>query len=95
MRRSKIKCIILVCVSAIGGFLSASIMAIELDKVKAYFSHATVVSGPKLVDCTLSGGTKTECFQITLNPNPTSYTPGPWCPKSISDYAGEGGILAR
>ena len=64
----------------------------KLHEIKHFFENATVVSGPVLVDCTLSGGTKTECFSITVKPEPQSYTPGPWCPTSINDDADKGGI---
>ena len=50
------------------------------------------LKGPDLVDCTLSGGTKTTCFSITVRPDPRDYTPGPWCPTNISDGADKGGI---
>ncbi len=64
----------------------------RLDRIAAFFAEANVVSGPELVDCTLSGGTGTTCFQITVTPTPQDYTPGPWCPQNISDGAEQGGI---
>lgn len=64
----------------------------ELARATAYFAGADVVAGPTRVDCTLSGGTKTSCFSITLRPNPLGYTPGPWCPTNTADDASKGGI---
>lgn len=64
----------------------------DLERVTEFLSDANIVSGPELVDCTLSGGTKTTCFSITVRPNPTTYTPGPWCPQNIDDPASAGGI---
>ncbi len=64
----------------------------ELANIASFFAAADVVKGPDLVDCTLSGGTETTCFSITVRPNPLTYTPGPWCPTNISDGADKGGI---
>ncbi len=64
----------------------------DLAAIASFFAAADVVKGPELVDCTLSGGTKTTCFSITVRPNPLEYTPGPWCPTNISDGADAGGI---
>lgn len=64
----------------------------RLSNVSEYFSEANVVSGPIIVDCTLSGGTETSCFSITFADDPQSYTPGPWCPRHIGDGRDAGGI---
>ena len=56
------------------------------------FAKAQVVAGPDLVECTLSGGTSTRCISITVKAEPTTYTPGPWCPQNINDGAEHGGI---
>ena len=64
----------------------------DLADIAGFFAAADVVAGPDLVDCILSGGTQTTCFSITFRPNPLTYTPGPWCPTSISDGAEAGGI---
>ncbi len=64
----------------------------DLARIASFFATAQVVEGPKLVDCTLSGGTKTTCFSLTVSPVPQTYTPGPWCPTNISDGAEKGGI---
>lgn len=64
----------------------------DLARVSAFFATANIVEGPTVVDCTLSGGTETSCFSITVRPEPSSYTPGPWCPTNIADGADKGGI---
>ncbi|MBW4962178.1 YHYH protein [Sulfitobacter sp. CW3] len=64
----------------------------RLGKVAQFFATADIVAGPEVVDCTLSQGEKTECFSITLAADPQTYTPGPWCPTTISDGAEAGGI---
>ncbi|MEO0987022.1 MAG: YHYH protein [Cyanobacteria bacterium J06639_14] len=42
--------------------------------------------------CTLSGGTETTCYRITVTSIPTDHEPGPWCPGTITDTAEAGGI---
>lgn len=64
----------------------------DLARIAAFFATADVVDGPELVDCTLSGGTETTCFSITVRPEPRDYTPGPWCPTNISEGPEAGGI---
>ncbi len=44
------------------------------------------------VDCTLSDGTVTTCYQFVSNSMPTDHEMGPWCPDNISDDAEAGGI---
>ncbi|QPM90455.1 YHYH protein [Pseudooceanicola algae] len=63
-----------------------------IHAIEGFFSEANIVSGPEIVECTLSGGTETSCFSITVKPEPTGYTPGPWCPTNIADGADKGGI---
>lgn len=64
----------------------------RLAALTRYFAGAPVLAGPEIVDCTLSGGTDSRCFALTVATAPTSYTPGPWCPRHISDDASAGGI---
>lgn len=64
----------------------------QLDRIAAFFANATVVSGPEVVDCTLSGGAQTQCFSISVKPDPQDYTPGPWCPPHITDGPDQGGV---
>ncbi|MEL7313408.1 MAG: YHYH protein [Cyanobacteria bacterium J06559_3] len=42
--------------------------------------------------CTLSGGTETMCYRITVTSIPFDHDPGPWCPGAITDAAEAGGI---
>jgi hypothetical protein len=81
----------LICCTAIPVFAHESDDAV-LHNIAHLFDAATVVSGPEVGDCTLSGGTQTTCFSITVKPEPQSYTPGPWCPTSVNDSADKGGI---
>lgn len=43
-------------------------------------------------DCTLSDGTASTCYQITISGAPSNATIGPFCPPSITSDASEGGI---
>lgn len=70
----------------------ADVVVDQLVGLKQFFAQATVVSGPQIVKCTLSGGTETSCFSITLKAEPKAYTPGPWCPTTIADGPEKGGI---
>lgn len=63
-----------------------------LEEVQSFFDAAQVVAGPALVDCRLSGGTKATCFSITVIAEPSSYTPGPWCPTDITEGPDKSGI---
>lgn len=63
-----------------------------LEDVESFFDAAQIVAGPALVDCTLSGGTEATCFSITVIAEPSSYTPGPWCPTNITDGPDKSGI---
>jgi len=44
------------------------------------------------VNCTLSNGSTTTCYQIVTKGIPSDHTMGPWCPENISDDASAGGI---
>ncbi len=66
-----------------------------VSEIATFFDSAYLIGGPEIVDCTLSGGTKTTCFSITVKADPQSYTPGPWCPANITDSAEAGGIWLR
>lgn len=44
------------------------------------------------VNCVLSNGTSTTCYEITTTSSPTDHTQGPWCPDNIADDASAGGI---
>lgn len=57
-----------------------------------FFASAALVSAPTIVDCTLSRGTRTQCFSVTVKPDPQSDAPGPWCPSTIADGPEAGGI---
>lgn len=63
-----------------------------IHQLEHLFEGAKVLKGPSLVDCKLSGGTETTCFSITVKAEPTTYTPGPWCPRNVKDGADVSGI---
>lgn len=64
----------------------------RLAQIATFFAEADVIAGPSVVDCTLSGGTQTTCFQITVSPTPATHETGPWCPTQITDGPDAGGI---
>ncbi|WP_324751949.1 YHYH protein [Roseovarius sp. Pro17] len=85
----------LIALLASGSASFANDEASLTESIEQFFSGADLVSGPNVVDCTLSGGTETSCFSITVKAAPQSYTPGPWCPTNIADSAEAGGIWLR
>jgi YHYH protein len=64
----------------------------KLETIGRFFAGAQLLSAPKIVDCTLSGGTKTSCFSITVKGMPSTYKPGPWCPANATDGPEASGI---
>lgn len=56
------------------------------------FADGALVTEPQIVDCTLSGGTQTKCYAVTVVGTPVDHSSGPWCPSNISDGADAGGI---
>lgn len=43
-------------------------------------------------DCSLSDGTETTCYSITITGYPADHEVGPFCPETTSASAAEGGI---
>ncbi len=56
-----------------------------------FFENA--LSGPiETVDCTLSDGTESTCYQITVVGYPVNHDIGPFCPETITTGADQAGI---
>ena len=47
---------------------------------------------PLVVDCTLSGGTRTRCVSLTTKLEPVGFPQGPWCPRTVTDGPDKSGI---
>ena len=62
-----------------------------IDVDTSYFTSASENVTVTTVDCTLSDGTETTCYQIVAS-TPTDHEMGPWCPDNIADDASAGGI---
>ena len=75
-----------------GQLLNETERANLLIKVKGLFDPDSTVVGDALVPCTLSGGTETECFTVTVTALQTEHKTGPWCPRNISDEPEQSGI---
>ena len=45
-----------------------------------------------IVECTLSGGTETMCYQVTIDGSPADQEIGPFCPPTIFSDDSEGGL---
>jgi len=64
----------------------------QVDNVIALFDKDSFTSEPKIVDCTLSGGSTAKCLSISIKPKPANMNIGPWCPRNIADGAEKSGI---
>ncbi len=56
------------------------------------FLDGALAEEPSTEDCTLSGGTETTCYRITVAGYPVDHEVGPFCPGTITDGADAGGI---
>ncbi len=56
------------------------------------FFDGALAEEPTVEDCTLSDGTETTCYSITIAGYPASHDVGPFCPENITDSADAGGI---
>ena len=72
--------------------LSKGSLQTSFENIITLFDQLSFFEPPRLVDCTLSGGTKTHCVSITFKPQPASMKIGPWCPRNISDGPEKSGI---
>lgn len=61
---------------------------IDLD----LFFEGALTEDATIVDCTLSDGTETTCYEITVAGYPADEDIGPFCPQTILDTAEDGGI---
>ncbi|SMX50897.1 YHYH protein [Maliponia aquimaris] len=84
--------VFLLAVLGAAGPAAAQTEEVRLARIADFFASAQLVAGPDLVDCTLSGGTDTTCFSITVRQAPQGDTLGPWCPTHITDGPEAGGL---
>lgn len=56
------------------------------------FFDGALAEEATIQDCTLSDGTETTCYAITIAGYPADYDVGPFCPPTIESSAEEGGI---
>ncbi len=57
-----------------------------------YFLSAGLAAAITTEPCTLSGGTETTCYRVTIAGAPADHDAGPFCPRSIDDGADVAGI---
>lgn len=63
----------------------------RFDELVGMFQTATIVGVPSIEPCTLSEGAESYCFKITTVAAPSDHITGPFCPRTISDSAEDGG----
>lgn len=56
------------------------------------FVDGALIEEATIVDCTLSGGVETTCYQLTVEGVPADAAIGPFCPESITTDAADAGI---
>ena len=56
------------------------------------FFDGALAEDATIEDCTLSDGTETTCYSITVAGYPASHDVGPFCPDTITDSADAGGL---
>ncbi len=56
------------------------------------FFDDALVEDATVVDCTLSDGTETSCYEITITGYPANYDVGPFCPETTETAAEDAGI---
>ena len=54
----------------------------------ALLTASNITSAATLVDCTLSDGTASQCYQVSFGANPVE--DGPYCPETLADVGGVG-----
>lgn len=55
------------------------------EDIETYFNSETFVS-IETVDCTLTDGSSTQCYEVTFSANP--HEQGPFCPETYQDIGG-------
>jgi hypothetical protein len=61
--------------------LSGSAEGINFDNILA----GSILGDVAEVDCTLSNGAQSRCYQFEVIGEPLDHEPGPYCPRSITD----------
>ncbi|WP_299412205.1 YHYH protein [Acaryochloris sp. IP29b_bin.148] len=61
----------------------------------SYFVKENLAKEITQESCTLSDGTKSSCYVITIKPDPQEHQMGPWCPTNEKDGKEKGGIWFR
>lgn len=65
----------------------------QLNEVNlSHFATSSENLKIETVDCTLSTGEKSKCFQITTKGFSAKHKMGPWCPETINDSKEKGGL---
>ncbi|MFT5582465.1 MAG: hypothetical protein ACI9VR_000041 [Cognaticolwellia sp.] len=63
--------------------VSAAVVGVNPDN----FADGALATDITTVDCTLSNGTETQCYSITITGDPANHDIGPFCPRNISEGA--------
>ena len=91
---------IIICTLAISGLAGCFSESQEANPQKRIassspldlFMAGALAKDVATVDCTLSDGTVTSCYEITVSGTPTNHQVGPFCPRTTSATEDEVGI---
>ncbi len=67
-------------------------VVVATDGLDISYFYENALEAANLVDCTLSDGTATSCYEITIAGYPANHDVGPFCPPTIESTADEGGL---
>lgn len=82
----------LVCAVSLAVALLTTYVAAGTALAPEKFVSGALVSEPEIVDCELSDGTQTQCYQIVTAGVPADAIVGPFCPGSITSSESDSGI---
>ncbi|WP_309735126.1 YHYH protein [Chamaesiphon sp. OTE_75_metabat_556] len=71
---------------------SANLSNSSISVNPTYFIKENLAKKITKQDCTLSDGTNSSCYVITVKPAPQEHKMGPWCPTNVKDGKDKGGI---
>ncbi len=79
--------------SDVGGLPCLDTIRCCIDRLDlTMFADGALVGDPATVDCTLSDGAETTCYEITIAGYPADREIGPFCPDTITTSADNAGI---
>jgi YHYH protein len=73
---------------AVTGLLSGPTVAAETVIKPDLFNASALLKSYEVVDCTLSNGDSTKCYQFVVGAQPSGLGVGPFCPETVNETGG-------